>query len=61
MSICLRELTDAEKAAERLAAASVAACRVDELLADSKFLRGEALVELVRGITWAATPHPGER
>lgn len=50
----------AEQAAQReaelgaLAAASVEACHVEEIFADSKFLTAESLVELVKAVMWSA-------
>ncbi|PSC74405.1 ARF guanine-nucleotide exchange factor GNOM isoform B [Micractinium conductrix] len=52
----------AEQAAQRdadlqaAAAASVEACHVEEIFADSKFLTGESLVELVKAVMWSAGP-----
>lgn len=43
-----------EAAAQAAALACVEACRVDEVFADSKFLTGESLVELVKATMWAA-------
>ena len=36
--------------------ACIEACRLDELFADSKFLRAESLLELVKAIMWACGP-----
>ncbi len=43
----------AEAAALAAAAASARACRVPEIIGDSKFLTGEALVALARAAAWA--------
>ena len=45
-----------EAAASQNTAACIEACRLDELFADSKFLRAESLIELVKAIMWAAGP-----
>lgn len=34
----------------------VEACALDDLFADSKFLRAESLVELVKAVMWASGP-----
>ena len=46
--------SEAEKKIEDLALACMAACRVKELFADTKFLELESLTYLMRGLIWAA-------
>ena len=45
-----------EAAASQNTAVCIEACRLDELIADSKFLRAESLIELVKAIMWASGP-----
>lgn len=45
-----------EQAASQNTAACIEACRLDELFADSKFLRAESLIELVKATMWASGP-----
>ena len=45
-----------ELAATQRTVECVEACRLDELFADSKFLRAESLVELVKAVMWASGP-----
>lgn len=45
-----------EAAASQNTAACIEACRLDELFSDSKFLRAESLIEMVKAIMWAAGP-----
>jgi len=46
--------TQSEVEAEQRAVQCIEACRIDEIFCDSKFLRAESLVELVRSIIWAS-------
>lgn len=45
-----------EAAASQNTAACIEACRLDELFSDSKFLRAESLIEMVKALMWAAGP-----
>ncbi len=45
-----------EAAASQNTAACIEACRLDELFSDSKFLRAESLIEMVKAMMWAAGP-----
>lgn len=45
--------TAREQALTAAAARSAEACRIDEVFADSKFLTGESLIELVKSTMWA--------
>ncbi|KAK9841755.1 hypothetical protein WJX81_000904 [Elliptochloris bilobata] len=48
--------SDREAAAVQRTAACIAGCRLEDLFADSKFLRAEALLELVRAAMYAPGP-----
>ena len=48
--------SERESAAVERTAACIAGCRLEDLFADSKFLRAESLHELVKAIMWAAGP-----
>lgn len=50
------EASSREMAATQRTLACIAACRIDELFADSKFLRAESLMELVKAIMLAPGP-----
>eukprot|EP00884_Botryococcus_braunii_P022699 jgi/Botrbrau1/9112/Bobra.0305s0016.2 len=50
------EASSREMAATQRTLACIAACRIDELFADSKFLRAESLLELVKAIMMAPGP-----
>ncbi|KAI3425868.1 hypothetical protein D9Q98_007841 [Chlorella vulgaris] len=60
ISIDGSDAVSAEQAAAReaelaaRAVATVEACHIDEVFADSKFLTGESLVELVKAVMWSA-------
>lgn len=45
-----------ELAATKLTVETVERCALDELFADTKFLRAESLVELVKAVMWASGP-----
>ena len=45
-----------EAAASQNTAACIEACRLDELFSDSKFLRAESLIEMVKAMMWSAGP-----
>ena len=45
-----------EVAATKLTVETVGRCALDELFADSKFLRAESLIELVKAVMWAGGP-----
>uniref|UniRef100_A0A061R742 Arf guanine-nucleotide exchange factor gnom-like isoform x1 n=1 Tax=Tetraselmis sp. GSL018 TaxID=582737 RepID=A0A061R742_9CHLO len=46
--------TENEAEAERQAKELMHSCRINEIFSDSKFLRADSLVELVRSIVWAS-------
>lgn len=55
LSVCLTRLPFFPKAeAKQQTLSCMETCRIDEIFCDSKFLRAESLVELVRSIIWAS-------
>ena len=50
------EVSTREVEASQRTLACIAACRIEDIFADSKFLRAESLHELVKAIMWAAGP-----
>lgn len=50
------DVSNREVEASKRTVDCIAACRIEDIFADSKFLRAESLHELVKAIMWAAGP-----
>lgn len=50
------EMSQREAEAVQRTVECIQACHIDEIFADSKFLRAESLLELVKALMWASGP-----